>query len=72
MTDAQDLKKFRAKFSLTQKAAAEVIGYSDGRVIRRIENGETGNNGRVYQLSGPARRAMQYYEAIQILKSKTK
>lgn len=54
MTDAETMKEFRETYSFTQAEAANKLGYTDSRVIRRIEAGSQ-------QLSGPAKKAIEYY-----------
>lgn len=54
------MKEFRDRFGFSQSQAAEVLGYNGSRAIRAIELGEK-------ELSGPARKAMEYYCALQEL-----
>tara|TARA_R110000782_G_C14819205_1_gene413821 strand:+ start:23125 stop:23307 length:183 start_codon:yes stop_codon:yes gene_type:complete len=55
------MKEFRTRHELTQKKAAEVLGYSDSRAIRLIESGDR-------QLSGQAKKAMEYYSKLAKIK----
>ncbi len=48
------MKDFRKKYSLTQKEAAKILGFSSIRSVQYIEAGER-------PISGPAQKAMLYY-----------
>ncbi len=51
------MKEFRIFHSFTQKEAAECLGFSGSRTIRRMEGG-------TQEISGPALKAMQYYTEL--------
>ena len=65
MTDVDLTIDFRKAHKLTQAAAAAIIGYGDGRTIRRIEAGDQ-------PLSSTARMAMKYYNQLAFIAEASK